>query len=207
MIGGATNNPNILGGGSGGEGEGGEPPEIPGDPGGEPASPSGSDDGPRVAGDLEWRRRARDAEDRLTRLEEELREAKSSLEMAREELESSERRRSIDSALIEADVIDLETARLLVERAIDASSMAGGSNGEGAMADVPGTVRRVRHEKPFLFHGHVGMRGGGLAGFGGAASLEPSGDGDGLMALATQARATGDRQLLLRYLRARRSGG
>ncbi|MEM7754238.1 MAG: hypothetical protein AAF297_01225 [Planctomycetota bacterium] len=200
--------------GGGGDGESGGNQQNGGDGGGgggggdmnpgEPQSPQErKSTRPRVRGELGWRERAEEAERRLDAIESELESARSSLASAEGALEASERARAIDAALVASDAIDLDTARLLVEREMRTSESA----------DAEAAVRAVREAKPFLFgdaddEGEpsetpdgFGMH--GMSATGSAASGGP-GAGRPLAAMADEARSTGDRRLLLRYLRARR---
>jgi hypothetical protein len=115
---------------------------------------------------------------------------------AHEALDSVERRHAIDLALLEAEAVDLETARLLTELAV----------GRMASPDVGAAVSEVRRSKPFLFRAPAGR---GTAREPGAA-MGPRGvvgAVDRAGAAAEDAAASGDRVALLRYLRARRGRG
>ena len=115
------------------------------------------------------------------------------LDQAREALDASERRRQIDQELYEARASDLETARLLTEMAVSRMEKA----------DVARAVRELRRRKPHLFRA-APLR---IAGSAAGAPEVPGGpveDGTCLSAIAEDARASGDRMALLRYLRARR---
>ena len=107
----------------------------------------------------------------------------------------------IERELTAARAVDLETACLLTEAAI----------GEMDEPDVVLAVRELKSRKPFLFSGvSHGIDGG--AGYGnGSAMSAVAGNGTGtsghgLGQLASSARSSGDRNELLRYLRARRGG-
>jgi len=154
---------------------------------------------PRVRGELGWRERAEDAERRVEELESELSTARASLATAEGALEASERARAIDAALVASDAIDLDTARLLVEREMRT----------GDAADAESAVAAVRKAKPFLFGAGEAAHGAPEEAFAlsatGSASASGSAVGRPLAAMADEARSTGDRRLLLRYLRARRS--
>lgn len=136
-------------------------------------------------------------EDRVASLEGKVNELVGTLARTREALDAAERRHQIDLALVEADAVDLETARLLTEVAV----------GQMDDRDVELAVRELRQRKPFLFKGgakagsgparasrHVGAMGARSAAQAPAA----------LKNFANEAAATGDRAALLRYLRARR---
>jgi len=115
------------------------------------------------------------------------------LSQAHEALDASERQRSIDLALIEADAVDVETARLLTEIAVTQMDEP----------DVALAVSDLRDRKPFLFRraqasGVSSMSVRGVAGNDGSAgALEDA---------AEAAMASGDRASLLAYLRMRRNG-
>ncbi|MEL6740604.1 MAG: hypothetical protein AAFP26_08115 [Planctomycetota bacterium] len=118
--------------------------------------------------------------------------------------EAAERRREIDRSLVEAGTIDLEAAALLAEAEL--SRMA---EPDSAVA-----VDELRRSRPYLFS--PGERGGARSGVGrlaGATTSAATGEaGDArasaaaLGGLADEARLSGDRRALLRYLRQRRGG-
>lgn len=115
----------------------------------------------------------------------ELDELKSTLTLAREALDAAERRHAIELELLRADAVDLETARLMTQAAVAGM----------ASADVAEAVSDLRRRKPFLFRKRTtpsAMGGSGTA---------PSTPAE---RLAQEARESGDRRSLLRYLRARR---
>ena len=136
-------------------------------------------------------------EDRVGALESRVSELVGTLALTREALDAAERRHQIDLALVEADAVDLETARLLTEVAVSQMDDR----------DVAQAVRELRQRKPFLFKGgtkpdsrpparitrHIGAMGAHAG-----AAVSP------LRAFANEAATTGDRGALLRYLRARR---
>lgn len=134
------------------------------------------------------RGRVADLEKAGSAREAEAKELRATLERAREALDASERRRRIDQELFEAGTRDVETARLLTEAAV--SRMPG--------ADVSAVVRDLRKHKPYLFRREP-LR---LAG---SPAMEASpARGEPLESAAAAARASGDRDALMRYLRARR---
>lgn len=141
---------------------------------------------PGVSAEVLWKARAEDAEDRLAELE-------ASLDEARATIARVERRGEIDRELSAARALDLETARLMTEAAIEGMDEQ----------DVALAVRDLRERKPFLFE--QGVVAGGVARGGVSMSPSPGGDGAcGLGSMARSARCSGDRGDLLRYLRARR---
>lgn len=109
------------------------------------------------------------------------------LAAAREALDASERRRAIDLALVEAEAVDLETARLLTEMAV----------GQMDEKDVALAVDDLRRRKPFLFRDRPRATLGAAMGAPGEAASPAD--------TARNEARTGDRRALLTYLRARRS--
>lgn len=101
-------------------------------------------------------------------------------------LAGTERRGLIEKALTDNQAVDMETATLLIEVAM---------GGPGA-PDAATAVRDLRKRKPFLFHGGS-VRGSAMSG------AMTEGDG-GMGRAAEEARASGDRAALLRYLKMRR---
>lgn len=108
------------------------------------------------------------------------------------ELESAlagvERRFELERALSDAGVIDLETALAVADGRV--------ASGEA----VPSIVSELVASKPFLFR-VARSPGRGSASGGAAVGSESS-----LSGLADEARKTGDRRALTRYLRKRRQG-
>ena len=102
--------------------------------------------------------------------------------------ENAARRAEIERALASAGVIDLEITSPLVEEVV----------GSMEVPDIGKAVREVRSSKGFLFRQPAGT------GLKSAAMAGVNGRGAGLEDLAGDARSTGDRSDLLRYLRARR---
>ncbi|MEZ6242774.1 MAG: hypothetical protein R3B57_06995 [Phycisphaerales bacterium] len=143
--------------------------------------------------------RAREDEDdkkKVAELEARVAQLESELAAAHEALDASERRREIEQRLGEADAIDVETARLLTEAAVESMDAP----------DVALAVEDLRRRKPFLFAGGNGS----VASARSATALSPAGAFTGetgreaLRELAEDARASGDRRALLQYLRKRR---
>ncbi|MEM8834265.1 MAG: hypothetical protein AAGD00_00460 [Planctomycetota bacterium] len=164
-----------------GKGGGGTQAQAP-----EPEAPRAS---PLIESEA-LRERAERAEERASALEAEVESLGAALEETRAALDACERRHALDLALVESDVIDIETARLLAELAID----------EAETGDVALAVEDVRRRKPFLFRHRSPIASGAMGGrTGGAGALTESEE-------AERAARSGDRGALLRYLRARRSG-
>jgi uncharacterized protein YhaN len=145
------------------------------------AIPQAFDDTPPAA----WRERAAKAEKRSAALESQIKEFEESLASVRSQLEEERRARAIDAELHKADPIDADTVRMLIE-----VSMPDKTN-----ADVAKVVGDLKKRKPFLFR-EAPRR----SAYGAFAER----DVDESRSLAEEARLTGDRNALLRYLRARR---
>lgn len=137
---------------------------------------------------IRYRKRAQAAEEQLRRLEAELEALRKQAQEAQETIARLERRQQIDALLTEADVIDLEAARLLTEAAIAGMSEP----------DVKLAIEDLRRHKPWLFR---------RSGAGGAMAMGPRQEARNLSVeeAAQAAAASGDRRDLLRYLRLRRS--
>lgn len=141
--------------------------------------------------------RARQAEARVRELEQQLAEVEKQLKEAREMVDAVERRHQIDLALLESDALDLETARLLTEIAVDAMDEP----------DVQAAIAELRRGKPFLFRNGAPAAPGGAwpaPGAMGAAAGVNEGAGS-LDSAAASALRTGNRSDLMRYLRERRA--
>lgn len=104
----------------------------------------------------------------------------------------AEARHALERLLVDAGVIDLETALTLAEPEL--------VSGEPAEAVASGLVAG----KPFLFAG--GAAPGRSTGLGSAMGTGRGEDRSPLSSLADEARRTGDRGALTRYLRRRRLG-
>ena len=162
--------------------------------GGEPIGGGGEEavvakDGVNVNEELLEKAHEEDAQEQIEALEARVAELEAALLSAEEAIVLSERRGEIDRELTAARAVDLETARLLTEAVIS----------EMDEPDVALAVRDLCERKPFLFSG---KRHGGSG-----ISMSPTGaqgGGDARGAMAQQARSSGERSELLRYLRARR---
>lgn len=138
---------------------------------------------------IRYRRRAQQAEQRLGDLERELGELRSAYDASQETITALERRERIDALLTESDTVDLEAARLLTEVAVAGMDEP----------DVAGAVADLRRHKPYLFdRGGVGLPSA-------MGPREPEREHDPAADAADEARQTGDRRDLLRYLRLRRA--
>jgi len=176
-------------GGSGGKGGG----QSQG--GGEPEAASlETDVGPELSPEVIEGERAEGAEtgskDRVDELLAEVAALRGELADAKSAAEKAGRRAEIEGVLTAAGAIDLEITTPLVEDVL--GSMENG--------DVGKAVREVRASKRFLFR----ATGGGGSGRGSVMAGQPAGGGVGLEDLAGDAKSSGDRSDLLRYLRARR---
>lgn len=129
----------------------------------------------------EWRHRALSAESRLEQAEEALGEA-------RRAVDAAEQRREAERLLLEHGALDLETALMLTEAAI----------AQMDEPDVAGAVEELKRRKTFLFSSI--SRASAMSGH--AEPIE-----DPLADAAEQARTSGDRRVLLRYLRLKRTRG
>ncbi|UCD74699.1 MAG: hypothetical protein JSV91_13035 [Phycisphaerales bacterium] len=136
-----------------------------------------------------YRKRAQAAEKIASDLQQELAAKEADLAQRRRDLEELQLRQEIDELLIEAEVVDLETGRLLTELAAAATDEP----------DVEQAVAELQRRKPFLFRRSPRSSG----------ALSPRAEGDDplqhrLEDAAAEAGITGRRQDLLRYLRLRR---
>ncbi len=136
-----------------------------------------------------YRKRAQAAETILADLQGELEEKKTEVLEQQQVISDLQHRQQIDELLIEANAMDLETARLLTELAIQ----------EMAEPSIEQAVDELQRRKPFLFRRAAPASG----------ALSPREEGNAplerrLGLAAAEACATGHRQDLLRYLRLRR---
>ena len=134
-----------------------------------------------------WRGRALQAEARSQDLQGQFDQVKQQLDMATRALAALERSRELESAIIDANAIDVETVLVMAEaQALKEPDATAGQ-----------IVADIRQRKPFLFK--PSSSGGS------AMSAEPrGGDAGGLDQAFGQARAKGDRRSLLKYLRVKR---
>ncbi len=132
-----------------------------------------------------WQALLDEAESEIADLEARVAELEAALSDARSAAGQAERQRTLEQELARAGAIDAETAALLLGSAMTADPDA----------DIGALVRDLRDRKPFLF---AALRPGP------GASMGPSVPVDELGELATDARHSGDRAALLRYLRRRR---
>ncbi len=158
------------------------------------APPSGREKVVPIAEAIRLRKRAQEAESKAGELAVRVGELEKLLDQAREALDSVERRRRVDLALLEADAVDLESARLLTELAL----------GEMERPDEAVAVGELKRRKPFLFRSRP-ARMGGMGGGGAMSGRSRQAASDSLLELAEEASRSGDRRALLRYLQARRA--
>lgn len=136
--------------------------------------------------DLDWRARALKAEARVKELEALAAELAGKLEHAQAAAAAADRKRQLDKTLSDHGAVDLETAALLLESTLSSA----------AAPDIPAAVADLRRRKPFLFGSTP--RASAMSG------ISAPGADTSLSAAADEARATGDRNALLRYLRMKR---
>ena len=117
----------------------------------------------------------------------ELAAARTEIERLKTEHARETVRRAIEQSV--ADSIDPETARLLMERAIESAP--------DKTAAIPGASKALRAAKPFLFAPRSGAS---------ASSSAAAPPADEAARAARQGRESGDRKDLLRYLRLRAGG-
>jgi hypothetical protein len=142
-----------------------------------------------VAEAKKYRKRAQQAEQSLAELQDELEQKSQRVTELEQMVTDLERRSAIDQMLIEADAIDLESARLLTETAVQMMDEP----------DAAAAVEELRRTKPFLFRARAGATSAM------SARIDASrGADETLDHAAAEAHATGDRNDLLRYLRLRR---
>lgn len=165
-------------------------------PGHQPVPPGESSDAMN-AGDklvpvseaIRYRKRAQTAEQQLEQLNEQLRDVSARLEEADQTITGLERRSQVDALLMEADAIDVETARLLAEQAVH----------EMDEPDVSLAIEDLRRHKPYLFRRRIDKDASAMA-----PAVQDHGHDPAELAAQDAARS-GDRRDLLRYLRLRRS--
>lgn len=135
----------------------------------------------------QWQAKAAEAQARADAEAVRARELEATLAQTRERLAGEERSRRIDQELIGIGAIDLETARLLAERAMAVE----------AHADAARVVRDLRRRKPFLFRTPTFS----IA----PAAFDEQREPIAAVAEASDvARENGDRMAILRYLRLKR---
>ena len=126
-------------------------------------------------------------DEQVQQLQSELAQVKEALAQARAALVEQKQSQELEQQLIEAGAIDIETAKILAEARL--------RTGESTVEEV---VSELAASKKFLFRSRK------KAAAGSAVSGSPSVVKSPLEDLADQARQTGDRRALLKYLRQRR---
>jgi len=139
---------------------------------------------------IRYRKRAQEAETKSQELETALEELRGALDESRASLIAAERRRNVDEVLVELRAVDLETARVLLDRSVD----------EEEETDIRRAALELKRRKPFLFRSVSGTHGSAMGG-------RPRQARDGLEKHAAVAAESGDRGALMRYLRVRRKDG
>jgi hypothetical protein len=177
--------------GTGGVGTpGGQPRE--GDGGGGAGGPTAiGEDTPLTTEDLDWRSRALKAEEEVQALTAQLTEISTALSEAATRITAVERELALERSLRAARPRNFETAASLITQAM---------NADGSLA-VEDAIASLLRDKPELFitaRTQGGPRVGAMSG-----TIDDTGQ---LTSLAAQARESGNRNLLLKYLRARRKG-
>lgn len=130
---------------------------------------------------------AQQAEARVQELEEALEAAVRTIEELEKKLLDAERAQQLERLLIEAGTVDLETAQILAERRLASTE-----------ASAHEVVQELVSTKGHLFRSpQRGITGSAVSG-------GPASATDSLSELAAEARRTGDRRAVLRYLRGRR---
>ena len=136
---------------------------------------------------IRYRKRAQAAEQKIGDLNTQLEQLQQQLDEAQHTVTHLERRQQIDALLAEAEAIDLETARLLTERAVEQMSEP----------DVSLAVDELRRNKPYLFQHSTDTNSGAMA-------ARDAANVTGAEQAAEHAARSGDRRDLLHYLRLRR---
>lgn len=141
---------------------------------------------PAPTNEQRWQALLEDAESEIADLEARVAELEGALAAAESAAANLERQRALEQELTRAGAIDLEAAALLL----------GPAPAEAPERDIASAVRDLRDRKPFLFAPPARAEG---------ASMAPASAPQELGDMATNARSTGDRAALLRYLRRRRA--
>lgn len=158
-----------------------------------PVDAGGVDDGgaKAVIGEAKkYRKRAQAAEKIVDELQQQLSSSVSRVAELEQVVSDLERASRVDQLLIEADAVDLESARLLTAMAIEQMDEP----------DVAEAVAELKRRKPFLFR--AVSRSSGVMG---ARADDVGGVVDAADRAASEAASTGHRSDLLRYLRLRRA--
>lgn len=141
---------------------------------------------------IRYRKRAQAAEQQLDELNHQLEQLQGELTESRQTVTHLERRQHIDALLADAEAIDIETARLLTEQAVEQMDDP----------DVRLAVDELVQSKPYLFRQRADESSGAMA-----ARPDHSSQAfpQHVDQTAQRAVSTGDRRDLLDYLRLRRT--
>lgn len=157
---------------------------------GPPPPPPAPDMSPRVTDQLDWRARALHAEEQIKQLEAQLAQAQAKAGQAESALATAQRQWALERELGAAGVIDAEAGAILAGAAV--SSAEGGTP-----FDPAPVVAELKRRRPYLF-AEGAPRASAMSG------AIPPASPDTLARAAEEARASGDRGALLKYLRMRR---
>ncbi len=148
---------------------------------------------------IRYRKRAQAAEQKITELIDRLSTAEQHLEDARKTVDEAEQRYRIEQLLVEADAIDIETARLLTEATLAQMSEP----------DIQSAIDDIRSSKQFLFRQsrqkHNTPQSVTAASSGAIRPATGSGTQISLHDAARSAVTTGSREDLMQYMRLRRN--
>lgn len=153
------------------------------------ASGSSGDAPPKLTDELDWRGRALAAEQRITELEAQVAQAASALTQERLRAQTAHQQASIERSLSSAGAVDIASACVLVSKSLEGVDSP----------DVPAAVADLKRRIPGLFRASHAEPGAPFSSMSGVVDLP-----DPVGSLASEARQSGDRRLLMRYLRARR---
>ena len=159
----------------------------------EPAEPEEGDA-------IDWQARAQQAESKLSEVASKLGEVERAAHELYAAMEQQRLERICDVLLLRAGVTDLQAARSALSDRVEAERSEGDEREltlDGQTSAIEAAVRSLVAERPGLFGG-----GGSL---GGVLRSTASGARSDAERAASEARSTGDRRQLLKYLRLRRS--
>lgn len=171
----------------------------------DPAEAAAADKLVPVGESIKYRRRAQQAEGRLTQIEQQLTQLQEQLQQRAEELATAEAQRdearqqltqmgnqtAVDRLLVQAGVVDLEAAHLLLGKRIDLGD-------ELEPDQIESSVQQLLVDKPFL-RGSTPLPPKSASARGSAGSLTAR-----IAQAAQRAVASGDRRDVAEYLRLRR---
>ena len=147
---------------------------------------------------IRYRKRAQAAEKQVEDLQEQLALVEEHLHETKVQIDDAQRDQEIHQALVDAGAMDVDTARLLVQKVLDEGT--GDSGGCG----IEEVVRVVRERKPFLFRADS-TESNNSAVMGGHLRPLHTQRATPLHHAASEARHSGRKQDLLRYMRLRRA--